>query len=101
MPRVRYSRQYYCEVIFLIKVKNLSKTYNKIKAVDNISFDVKCGEVFGIIGRNGAGKTTLINMIMGLVKPDVCNGTNQQAPNGAMWLVPHSLKKYNIFDRTI
>ena len=101
MPRVSNSRQYYCEAIFLIKVKNLSKTYNKIKAVDNISFDVKRGEIFGIIGRNGAGKTTLINMIMGLVKPDICSRTKQQSPNGAMWLIPHSLKKYNIFDRTI
>ncbi len=53
-----------------IKVVNLSKSYGRLKAVDNISFDVKYGEIFGLIGPNGAGKTTVIKIIMGILKPD-------------------------------
>jgi ABC-2 type transport system ATP-binding protein len=50
----------------MIKVENLSKTYNGLKAVDNISFEVKKGETFGLLGPNGAGKTTTIEMIEGI-----------------------------------
>jgi branched-chain amino acid transport system ATP-binding protein len=57
------------EDIFL-KVENLSKRFGGILAVDNISFEVKRGEVLGIIGPNGSGKTTLINLITGFVKPN-------------------------------
>ena len=52
-----------------IKVKNLSKYFGSIKAVDNISFEVKEAEVFGFLGPNGAGKTTTINILCGLLKP--------------------------------
>ncbi len=49
----------------IIIVDKLSKTFNdgKIKAVDNVSFEVKEGEIFGFLGPNGAGKTTTINML--------------------------------------
>lgn len=47
----------------IVKVKDLSKSYNGIKAVDAISFSVYKGEVFGILGPNGAGKTTTLEMI--------------------------------------
>ena len=57
----------------MLKVKNLSKTFGQLIAVDDISFNVKKGEIFGFLGPNGAGKTTTINMICGLLKPD--NGT--------------------------
>jgi len=53
-----------------IEVKNLRKTYGKTIAVDDISFDVHEGEIFGIVGPNGAGKTTTIECIEGLRKPD-------------------------------
>lgn len=54
----------------MIKISNLSKSYENIKAVDDISFEVKKGEIFGFLGPNGAGKTTTISMISGLLRPD-------------------------------
>lgn len=53
----------------IIEVTNLTKKYGELNAVDNISFDVKKGEIFGILGPNGAGKTTTLEMIEGLRKP--------------------------------
>ena len=53
-----------------IAVDGLSKTYGSLKAVDNVSFDVKPGEFFGLLGPNGAGKTTTLEMIEGLRQPD-------------------------------
>jgi ABC-2 type transport system ATP-binding protein len=53
----------------MIKIKNVSKIYSGgLKAVDDISFEVKKGEIFGFLGPNGAGKTTTIKMICGLLK---------------------------------
>ena len=54
----------------IITVKKLTKTYSDKKAVDNISFSVKKGEIFGFLGPNGAGKTTTIKSILGLIKAD-------------------------------
>lgn len=52
----------------VIELKNVSKTIRKRKIIDNLSFEVKAGEVFGFLGPNGAGKTTTIRMIAGLMK---------------------------------
>ncbi len=54
----------------VIEVKNLVKRYKDITAVNDVSFSVKEGEIFGIIGPNGVGKTTTIECIEGLKKPD-------------------------------
>ncbi|MBS3175970.1 ABC transporter ATP-binding protein [Candidatus Woesearchaeota archaeon] len=56
--------------MFAIEVINLRKTYGKVVAVDDVSFKVKKGEIFGFLGVNGAGKTTTINMITGLLQKD-------------------------------
>ncbi len=53
-----------------IIVKNLSKRYGNLQAVENISFDIKHGEVFGFLGPNGAGKTTTLEIMEGLRKAD-------------------------------
>ena len=50
-----------------IQVQNISKSYNKIKAIDAISFDVKEGELFGLIGPDGAGKTTIFRILTTLL----------------------------------
>ena len=52
----------------VIDVENITKTYGKNKAVDNISFSLKRGEIFGMLGPNGAGKTTSIECVIGLKK---------------------------------
>lgn len=51
----------------MLKVSNVTKYYGDFKAVDNISFEVKPGEIFGLLGVNGAGKTTTFRMITGLL----------------------------------
>ena len=51
----------------MLKVCNVTKYYGDLKAVDNLSFDVDDGEIFGLLGLNGAGKTTTFRMIMGLI----------------------------------
>ncbi|MCW4018091.1 MAG: ATP-binding cassette domain-containing protein [Candidatus Bathyarchaeota archaeon] len=53
----------------IIEVKNLTKTFGKFTAVDNISFNVKEGEIFGLLGPNGAGKSTTLRMLSTLAKP--------------------------------
>jgi ABC-2 type transport system ATP-binding protein len=63
-----------------IRVTNLTKIYSDVKAVNNASFTVKKGEVFGFLGPNGAGKTTTIKSIIGLIHPNTgqvyINGIN-------------------------
>ena len=53
----------------MIEVKNVTKKYGSTVAVDDISFDVKDGEVVGFLGPNGAGKSTTMNMITGFIEP--------------------------------
>jgi ABC-2 type transport system ATP-binding protein len=52
-----------------IKVENLAKTFGDVVAVDALNFDVRVGEIAGLLGGNGAGKTTTISMILGLLIP--------------------------------
>jgi len=54
----------------IIEIENLEKSFKEVKAVDNISFNVKEGELFAFLGVNGAGKSTTINIISGVLKKD-------------------------------
>ena len=54
----------------MLKVSHISKSYGSIKAINDLSFEVKEGEIFGLLGVNGAGKTTTFRMIVGLLEPD-------------------------------
>ena len=58
---------------FMIEVQSLTKTFGKFIAVDNISFNVKKGEIFGLLGPNGAGKSTTLRLLSTLSRPT--NGT--------------------------
>ena len=64
----------------MLKVKNITKKYGELLAVDNLSFEVNDGEIFGLLGENGAGKTTTFRVIMGLLEPNngevLLNGNN-------------------------
>lgn len=54
----------------IIEIKNVTKRFNGVTAVDNLSFIAESGKIYGFLGPNGAGKTTTIRMIMGIIKPD-------------------------------
>jgi len=54
----------------LLRVEGIHKSFGGVTAVYDVSFELRKGEVFGIIGPNGSGKTTLVNLITGFVKPD-------------------------------
>jgi len=53
----------------MLKINNLSKQFGGLKAVDNVSLEIKAGSFFSLIGPNGSGKTTMIKNILGLLKP--------------------------------
>ena len=59
----------------IIEINNLSKSYGKTKALDNVSFNVERGELFGLIGSDGAGKTTLFRLLTTLLTPDEGSAT--------------------------
>ena len=54
----------------MLILHNLKKSYEGVKAVNNVSFNVAKGDIYGFLGPNGAGKTTTIRMIMGIIHPD-------------------------------
>ena len=53
----------------MIQVENLTKYYDTVCAVDQVSFDIRKGEILGLLGPNGAGKTTTLRMLTGLIRP--------------------------------
>jgi len=86
----------------MLKISHLSKSFDKVQAVDDVSLEVKEGEIFGFLGPNGAGKTTTISMIAGLLTPD--SGTiqidsmdirsSQQKIRSIMGIVPQDMAFY-------
>src|ERR1700689_4994580 len=53
----------------MLEVRNLTKRYNRIPAVDGVSFTIRPGEVLGCLGPNGAGKSTTVKVLIGLIEP--------------------------------
>lgn len=70
--------------------RNVTVFYNKLKALDDLSFDVKEGEIFGLLGPNGSGKTTTLKIFTGLMKP---NSGNASVSNMDIWKNRNKLKK--------
>ena len=54
----------------LISVQNITKSFKNLKAVDNLSLEIKEGEIYGLLGSNGAGKSTTLNILLGFLTPD-------------------------------
>ncbi len=90
----------------MVSVSNLKKTYDNFTAVDDISFDIEKGEIFGFLGPNGAGKTSTINMIIGLSRPTAgeitVNGIDvrrqTKKAQAVMGIVPDESNLYNEMD---
>lgn len=57
-------------MVDILTVNHLTKTFGRLKAVDSLSFEVREGEILGVMGPNGAGKTTVFNLLTGVLKPD-------------------------------
>jgi len=93
-------------VIVLLSVKNVSKSYakGKVRAVDDISLEVRRGEIFGFLGPNGAGKTTTIKMIAGVLPIDsgtiTVNGYDiEKDPINAKMSMGYVPDTHDIYDR--
>lgn len=83
-----------------LEIHNVSKTYATVRAVDNISFDVGHGEIFGLLGPNGAGKTTTIRMVLDIIKPDagqirVLGGPMTEATKSRIGYLPEERGLYD------
>ena len=73
--QIKNSREQGVNTGIVISAENLTKRFGAFTAVDNISFEVKKGEIFGFLGANGAGKTTAMRMLSGLSHPTSGKGT--------------------------
>jgi len=90
----------------IVSVTNLKKSYGDFTAVDDISFDIEQGEIFGFLGPNGAGKTSTINMMIGLSRPsagaiavDGIDAVKQtKKAQAIMGIVPDDSNLYNEMD---
>jgi ABC-2 type transport system ATP-binding protein len=54
----------------MILLQNIQKSFNGKKALDNLSIEIKAGEIYGLLGANGAGKSTTLNLLLGFINPD-------------------------------
>ena len=76
-------------MIDIIRTENISKHYGDLKAVSELSLNVRKGEIYGFLGLNGAGKTTTIRMLLGMVRPTsgtaLINGKKVYADNHELW----------------
>lgn len=82
-----------------LEVKNLSKTYASVQAVDDLSFTLEHGEILGLLGPNGAGKTTTIRMILDIIKPNsghiaVLGGPMSEAKKARIGYLPEERGLY-------
>jgi ABC-2 type transport system ATP-binding protein len=74
----------------MLSLNNVTVYYNKLKALDNLSFTVEEKEIFGLLGPNGSGKTTTLKVVVGLIKP---NSGNASIRNMDIWKNKDRMKK--------
>lgn len=88
----------------VVEVTNLTKRYDDLVAVNDVSFNIEKGEIFGLLGPNGAGKTTTVEMIEGLRKPDggtirVCGIDVSKKLDGVKEIIGVQLQSTTIYDK--
>ena len=73
----------------IIRTENISKRFEDVRAVSDVSLSVRKGEIYGFLGLNGAGKTTTIRMLLGMIKPSsgaaFINDEKISAGNNDLW----------------
>jgi len=82
-----------------IEVREITKRFGSLLAVDHVSFDVEPGEIFGLLGPNGAGKTTTLRIVLDLFKPDsgsisVLNGPMTEEKKNLIGYLPEERGLY-------
>lgn len=83
----------------ILEARNLSKEFDGVKAVDNLSFALKEGEITALIGPNGSGKTTLFNLITGFLKPNngsILFNSSDSSTNKLNKLAPYKIAQFGI-----
>jgi branched-chain amino acid transport system ATP-binding protein len=78
----------------MLKLANVSKSFGGLAVLQDVSFDVPAGKVFGLIGPNGAGKTTVFNLITGLLAPT--GGTIELQDQNLLGFAPHQITRKGI-----
>src|SRR5262245_687661 len=78
----------------LLEIRNITRRFGGIVAIDDVSLDVRAGQIVGLIGPNGAGKTTLFNVVTRLYKPD--SGSLSFAGKSLLRTPPHRIVRRGI-----
>ena len=87
-----------------IDVRNLTRRFGDFVAVDQISFDVRPGEIFGFLGSNGAGKSTTIRMLCGLLRPTsgtaIVGGVDvSRDPEGVKRRIGYMSQRFSLYEK--
>lgn len=101
-------------MVDILEVKNLQKNFGHLTAVGDLSFEVKQGEILGLMGPNGAGKTTVFNLLTGVYRPDrgsiLFNGQDitEKTPHercrlglGRTYQIPQPFEKMTVFENLL
>lgn len=83
----------------IVEVRNAEKKFSTVKAVDDLSFEIREGEIFALLGPNGAGKTTMVRMLLNIIKPDrgkirYLQSNNSQLPPSDIGYLPEERGLY-------
>ena len=86
-----------------IKADGLTKSFPGVRAVEALSFDVRAGEIFGLVGPDGAGKTTTLRMLAGIMPPDAGKATVAgfdvvRDPEGAKHALSYMPQRFGLYD---